>query len=117
MNRAIQRSMKHHEICPLDTTLEILSGKWKSVILCRLMAKNLHFNELHRFMSMCSKRMLAIQLKQLVSDDIVKKNILITNESQITIIYSLTSLGESLVPIIRQMDTWGEKYIKIENQN
>mgnify|MGYP003365549846 CR=1 FL=1 len=117
MNKAVQSSIKHDEICPLDSTLEILSGKWKSVILCRLMDQSFHFNELNKFIPNCSKRMLAIQLKQLVSDDIIKKHISITNKNQITIVYSLTSLGKSLVPIIRQMDIWGKHYLQIENQN
>lgn len=114
MNKALKSKNKHSEICPLDTTLEILEGKWKSIILCRLMNNSLHFNQLKRSIFKCSKRMLAIQLKQLIEDDIVKKDVIITNQKQIIISYSLTDLGKSLVPIIKKMDKWGMKYIKTE---
>ncbi|WP_395319641.1 winged helix-turn-helix transcriptional regulator [Fructilactobacillus frigidiflavus] len=116
MNKALKSQNKHSEICPLDTTLEILAGKWKSIILCRLMNNNLHFNELNRSIHNCSKRMLAIQLKQLIEDDIVKKNVVVTDQNQIMISYSLTDLGVSLVPIIKKMDKWGAKYIKAEEK-
>lgn len=116
MNKALESKNKHSEICPLDTTLEILAGKWKSIILCRLMNNKLHFNDLNRSIHNCSKRMLAIQLKQLIEDDIVQKNIVITNQNQIMISYSLTDLGKSLVPIIKKMDKWGSQYIKIEEK-
>lgn len=34
---AMAMRTRHTELCPLDTTLKILDGKWKSIILCRLM--------------------------------------------------------------------------------
>ncbi|USS91299.1 winged helix-turn-helix transcriptional regulator [Fructilactobacillus carniphilus] len=114
MNNATKSELKHHEICPLDSTLAILSGKWKSIILCRLMNKDLHFNELSRSINKCSRRMLALQLKQLINDDIVKKNVMIKDQTNVTTYYSLTHLGKSLVPLIKEMDKWGENYIKKE---
>ncbi|UQS85910.1 helix-turn-helix transcriptional regulator (plasmid) [Nicoliella spurrieriana] len=117
MNNATKSEFRHNEICPLDSTLSILSGKWKSIILCRLMNKNFHFNELSRSINQCSRRMLAIQLRQLINDDVVKKNIMIKNHTNVIICYSLTHLGRSLVPLIKEMDKWGEKYIEEEQKN
>ncbi|WP_225362949.1 winged helix-turn-helix transcriptional regulator [Apilactobacillus quenuiae] len=117
MNEALRSSYKHKEICPLDTTIEIFNGKWKSIIICRLMNKNLHFNELNRSIINCSKRMLAIQLKKLIKDDIVNKNVIVKNKDKVAIIYSLSELGNTLVPIIKEMDKWGEHYIKTVKNN
>ncbi|MFW6756487.1 winged helix-turn-helix transcriptional regulator [Lactiplantibacillus plantarum] len=40
----IENSRRHEEFCPLDTTLSILSGKWKSIIICRLMGSSQRFS-------------------------------------------------------------------------
>ncbi|MCG0890443.1 putative transcription regulator (putative) [Lactiplantibacillus plantarum] len=42
----IENSRRHEEFCPLDTTLSILSGKWKSIIICRLMGNSQRFSSL-----------------------------------------------------------------------
>ncbi|MCI2019029.1 MAG: helix-turn-helix transcriptional regulator [Lentilactobacillus buchneri] len=108
----IQSSTKHHEFCPLDTTLEILSGKWKSIIICRLMSKDRRFSDLKRTMPSCTKRMLALQLNQLEESKIVHRDVF-ADTVPIKTVYSLTSLGKTLVPIINSMNNWGSHYIKI----
>jgi len=101
---------RHGEICPLDTTLKILTGKWKSIILCRLIENDLRFTALLHTLPGCTRRMLSLQLSQLIDDQIIAKevdaNFVPTKTS-----YHLTDLGLSLVPIIHAMDTWGSQYI------
>lgn len=59
--------MPHHiyncaEGCPVESTLQIISGKWKSVIIYHLIKeKNCRFNELQKLMPNCSRRMLSLQ--------------------------------------------------------
>lgn len=108
---ALTATNRHTEPCSLDSTIQILSGKWKSIILCRLMKKDLHFTELLVSLTGCTRRMLSLQLKQLLDDQIIAKTI-DKQTSPITTSYRLTPLGESLVPVIMVMDQWGQQYLE-----
>jgi len=108
---ALTTQTRHGEVCPLDTTLKILDGKWKSIILCRLMNQELRYTELLKTLSGCTRRMLSLQLAQLENDHIIQKEI-DTSYVPIKTSYHLTSLGRSLVPVIQLMDAWGESYIR-----
>ncbi len=103
---------KHNEVCPLDCTIQIINGKWKSIILCRLMKKDLRYSELLRSLSGCTRRMLSLQLSELITDRIIYKTVDPTFVP-IKTTYHLTELGHSLIPIIKEMDTWGERYLDI----
>ncbi|MCT3063571.1 winged helix-turn-helix transcriptional regulator [Lactiplantibacillus pentosus] len=101
---------RHNEVCPLDVTINIIDGKWKSIILCRLMSKELRHSELLHSLSGCTRRMLSLQLADLIRDHIVYKTIDATC-APIKTTYHLTKLGTSLIPLIKAMDTWGEMYL------
>ena len=57
-----------------------------------------------------SKRMLALQLKDLEGANIIQKRVYSTVPPKTE--YSLTEVGKSLVPIIRSINQWGKKYTK-----
>lgn len=113
---AIHMSTRHGEFCPLDTTLQVLDGKWKSIILCRLMDQELRYSELLKSLSGCTRRMLSLQLSQLENDHIIQKEI-DTTYVPIKTSYHLTELGKSLIPIIKAMDSWGESYLQATQSN
>lgn len=108
---AADMSTRHGERCPLDSTLKILDGKWKSIILCRLMEKEMRYSEILKTLPGCTRRMLSLQLVQLEDDHIIKKEI-DTSFVPIKTSYHLTDLGQSLVPIIKAMDNWGQVYLE-----
>jgi len=95
--------------CPVESTLQIIAGKWKSVILYHLIKGDAtHFGELSRAMNDCSRRMLALQLKELESDGVVAKT-----QSSLTPLktnYELTDFGQTLEPVILAMEKWGQMY-------
>ncbi|WP_412989380.1 winged helix-turn-helix transcriptional regulator [Pediococcus siamensis] len=107
---AVDSLTKHNEVCPLDITIKIIDGKWKSIILCRLMTKDLRYSELLGSLSGCNRRMLSLQLAALIRDHVVYKTINATCVP-IETTYHLTNLGSSLVPLIKEMDIWGEMYL------
>ncbi|VDG31090.1 hypothetical protein [Lactobacillus crustorum] [Lactiplantibacillus mudanjiangensis] len=111
MLTALNTQTRHGEVCPLDTTLKVITGKWKSIILCRLMKQELRYSELLRTLPGCTRRMLSLQLSQLEADHIIQKEVDPTY-TPIKTSYHLTELGQSLVPIIQAMDQWGAQYIK-----
>ncbi|WP_308556355.1 helix-turn-helix domain-containing protein [uncultured Lactobacillus sp.] len=97
------------EGCPVESTLQIISGKWKSVIIYHLIKeKNCRFSELQRLIPNCSRRMLSLQLKELINDHIISKNIIPSVPLKTS--YSLTPLGKTLMPLILEMERWGEQY-------
>ncbi len=58
--------------CPVESTLQIISGKWKCVFLYRLIKhKVCRFSELQRYMPGRSRRMLALQLNELEADNVI----------------------------------------------
>lgn len=62
--------------CPVESTLQIISGKWKSVILYRLFQEQVaRYSDFERWLPTISSRMLARQLQELVADGVVTKQI------------------------------------------
>ena len=106
--------MKRHiydcaEGCPVESTLQIISGKWKSVIIYHLIKqKNCRFNELQKLMPNCSRRMLSLQLKELENEQIISKTVYPSVPPKTS--YRLTNIGNSLTPLILEMEKWGVMY-------
>lgn len=93
--------------CPIEHTLKLISGKWKSVII-RVLLKNqvCRFSEIQRAIPDCSRRMLSMQLKELVEDGLVKKHVYATVPPKTE--YSLTKAGLGLRSLINSMQEWGQ---------
>ncbi|MBM6586127.1 winged helix-turn-helix transcriptional regulator [Pediococcus acidilactici] len=112
--------MKRHiydcnEGCPVESTLQIISGKWKSVIIFHLMKEEVcRFSQFQKWMNGCSRRMLALQLQELEQDGIISKKIypVVPVKTE----YRLTEYGKTLTPIISAMEEWGKKYNSIHSQ-
>lgn len=95
--------------CPIESTLQLISGKWKCVILYHLIKQDAtHFGEICRSIPACSERMLALQLRELIADNIIHKYQNPLNSLETS--YSLTEFGQTLTPIISAMETWGNHY-------
>lgn len=101
--------------CPIESTLQIISGKWKSVILYHLMFEDIsHFGELEMKIPGCSHRILALQLNELATDNIIQKKII--TQSPLRTQYSLTEFGQTLKPVILSMANWGNFYNQKMNE-
>lgn len=95
--------------CPVESTLQFISGKWKSVILYHLMKEEIcHFGQLKRDLADCSQRMLALQLNELEQDGLIKKNVY--QMQPLRTDYVLTDFGKSLEPVIMSMSKWGQEF-------
>lgn len=91
--------------CPLRLTMSLISLKWKSCILDELRYKSMRPSELHKIFPEATPRVLDLQLKELVDDGLVSKNVY--NELPPRVEYFITSLGQTLIPIIDAMIEWG----------
>ncbi|MFD2328970.1 winged helix-turn-helix transcriptional regulator [Cohnella sp. GCM10020058] len=92
--------------CKFETTLEILIGKWKPVILLRLLAGGtMRFSELQRSIPDITKKMLSQQLKELEYHDIVRREVYPLIPPKVE--YSISEYGQRLTPILQAMNDWG----------
>jgi len=94
--------------CPVEVTLDVIGGKWKGVILYKLLEQPRRFSELKRTLPTITQRMLTLQLRELEEDGIVHREIY--KEIPPRVEYSLTEFGKTLKPILIAMLTWGDQY-------
>jgi DNA-binding HxlR family transcriptional regulator len=91
--------------CPIEATVSLIGGKWKTVILWKLKDDKLRFNQLMSGMPEISPKMLTKQLREMERDGLVERKMY--PEIPPRVEYRLTSVGTSLVPILVQMAQWG----------
>jgi DNA-binding HxlR family transcriptional regulator len=97
-----------HE-CPFELTLSVLNGKWKPIILFKLMKeKSLRYGDLKKSLPKTSDKMLSKELKDLEEYGVVNRKEYL--ESPPRVEYSLTKKGEKLKPIFGLMRKWGTNF-------
>ena len=98
----------HASRCPVNTTPDIIGGKWKVLILYHLLPETRRFNELQRLLPEITQRMLTLQLRELEADGIVHREVYPQVPPKVE--YSLTDFGRTLEPVIAAMHDWGAAY-------
>ncbi|SDJ25116.1 winged helix-turn-helix transcriptional regulator [Alteribacillus bidgolensis] len=97
--------------CEKELTLSVIGGKWKMLILWHLGKEGTkRFGELKSLIPGITQRMLVSQLRELEEDLIVHREVYPVVPPKVE--YSLTSRGESLMPIIESMYEWGKNYME-----
>ncbi len=96
------------QACPVETTLDVIGGKWKGIILYQLLDGTKRFNEFRRLNPGITQFMLTLQLRELERDGIIHREIY--KEVPPRVEYSLTDFGRTLEPVIMSMKAWGESY-------
>lgn len=99
--------------CPVETTLTLISDKWKVLILRDLMPGTKRFGELKKSVGNVSQKVLTAQLRQMEASGLLTRTVY--PEVPPRVEYTLTDLGRSLKPILDAMWDWGEAY-KAGNQ-
>lgn len=103
------------QACPVETTLDVIGGKWKGIILYQLLNGTRRFNEFRRLNPGITQFMLTLQLRELERDGIIHREIY--KEVPPRVEYSLTDFGRTLEPVIMSMKAWGESYKVRLNEN
>ena len=95
--------------CPVEATIHLIGGKYKSVILWHLMGKTLRYSEIHKLMPKATDKMLAQQLRELEKDGLINRKVypVVPPKTE----YSLTDFGNTLSPILVEMCNWGKQYL------
>ena len=94
--------------CPVATTVSLIGNKWKLLIIRNLLVRPWRFNELHRDLEGISQKVLTDSLRQLESDGIITRTVYAEVPPRVE--YALSSLGESMRPILDAMQAWGDQY-------
>lgn len=102
--------------CCTSLTMGVIGGKWKTVILYHLIDNKLRYNELRKQIPKLTERALSLQLKALEEDGIVHRKVY-TSKPPMKVEYSLTELGETLVPLVKSIANWGDYALSIEGNN
>ena len=107
--------MEAKATCPVETTLELIGGKYKSLILWHLSAGKLRFSELRKRVSTATPKMLTQQLRELEAQNLIHREVYPVVPPKVE--YSLTETGRSLMPILIAMRDWGAGYLRRQDRN
>ncbi|UFP93932.1 winged helix-turn-helix transcriptional regulator [Gloeobacter morelensis] len=86
--------------CPVECCIAAISGRWKAMIIWRLLERPLRYSEMSQRIPEMTERVLSQVLKELENDGIVERS------SQKA--WQLTALGQALKPSLNSMFTWGQ---------
>ena len=95
--------------CPVSTTLELIGGKYKSLILWHLIDTTLRFGELRKLIPQATPKMLTQQLRELECANLLIRKVYPVVPPKVE--YSLSDLGKSIQPILNTMFNWGTDYL------
>jgi DNA-binding HxlR family transcriptional regulator len=99
---------EQREMYGIAYTQNILSGRWKYLILWFLKNEKRRYSDIKSFLTNISQGSLTKQLRELEADGIIKREVY--PEVPPRVEYSLTSKGKALMPIIDLMEEFGKKF-------
>ena len=92
----------------METTLLLISDKWVVLILRDLRTGTKRFGELQKSVTGISQKVLTEKLRSMEEHGLVHRTV--HPEVPPRVVYSLTDIGQSLMPIIDAMADWGNSY-------
>lgn len=105
--------MSELPICPVETTLSVISNKWKVLILRDLLSGTKRFGELKKSIGDISQKVLTSNLRSMEEQGLLVREAY--PEIPPRVEYSLTELGYSLQPVLDSMYSWGVEFKKTQN--
>ncbi|MFC9941746.1 winged helix-turn-helix transcriptional regulator [Streptomyces pratensis] len=100
-------------ICGIDAALDVLSGKWKGLILWELESHGVRrFAELRRGLPGVSEKMLTQHLREMEQDGLVIREVYAQVPPRVE--YSLTEHGHTLNRALEPLGTWGDERMRRE---
>jgi len=89
--------------CPAELSLDLLGGKWKTIILARLKGERMRYGELRRAIPDLTDKVLTQRLREMEQG-----GFLIREDADGAITYRLSPLAQSLTPALQTLYDWGE---------
>ncbi|MBE6722159.1 MAG: helix-turn-helix transcriptional regulator [Ruminococcaceae bacterium] len=94
--------------CPVETTLTLISDRWKVLILNHLMAGTKRFGELKKEIGKVTQKVLTANLRDMEASGLLTRKVYAEVPPRVE--YTLTDLGRSLKPVLDAMAAWGKHY-------
>ena len=91
--------------CPVEATLDLIGGKYKSLILWHLIDTTLRFNELQKKIPNATPKVLTQQLRELETDGLIVRTVHPVVPPKVE--YTLSDLGKTIIPVLNAMCDWG----------
>ena len=99
---------KEMPACPVETTLMLISDRWKVLIIRDLLDGTKRFGELKRSVGNISQKVLTANLRAMEESGLLTRKVY--PEVPPRVEYTLTETGYSLKPILVAMKEWGTNY-------
>lgn len=97
--------------CTVSLAMDLVGGKWKSVILYHLKDEEKRYNELRKEIHAITEMTLSLQLKQLEESGLVSRRVY-GDKPPIKVIYSLTDFGKTFIPALEAINDWGHLIVQ-----
>ena len=97
---------KAYTNCPVEAGLDIIGGKWKAILLFRILEEKRRFGELKKLMPGVTQRMLTNQLRELEADGLISRKVFAEVPPKVE--YSITPFGKTLTPVLTELKKWAE---------
>lgn len=94
--------------CPVETTLMLISDRWKVLIIRDLFGGTKRFGELKKSVGNISQKVLTSNLRSMEEDGLLTREVF--PEVPPRVEYTLTETGYSLKPVLDSMVDWGTAY-------
>ncbi len=101
--------MTKQSICCVDSTIKVIGGKWKLIMLWHLAQQTMRFSELEKNIPGVTQKMLAQQLREMEKDRLITRKVYPVVPPKVE--YSITDHGRSLGKVLRELNNWGEKLL------
>ncbi len=108
MSATLQKSRIALADCPVRTTLDVLRGKWKPLILQSLKVGRQRYSDLRDNVTEPSDKVLVQQLRELERDEIIER--FIYPEIPPRVEYQVSAYGSSLATVVEQLAAWGQRH-------
>lgn len=95
---------------PVRDAIDVISGKWKLMILISISSGNKRFREIERSVPKITSKVLAKELKDLEEHRLIKRTVY--DESPVMVEYITTTYSKSLQPVIEALRDWGVNHRK-----
>jgi DNA-binding HxlR family transcriptional regulator len=101
-------------ICPrFEKAISLLSQRWTALVIYQLLTGAQRFSGIQSAIGISGK-VLSERLKDLEQQEVVKREVI--PETPVIIEYSLTEKGQSLEPILREIETWSQYWVQSGNE-
>lgn len=110
MNRSNEKIYKYNEKeykCPLEAAMDLLGGKWRSLILWHLIQEELRFSQIQKIVPGISKKVLSEHLRIMEQNDLIERTVF--PEVPPRVEYNITSKGRTLFEPLDYLEKWARE--------